>query len=151
MREKNWDKYEVALLIEAFLAIGNGADRLAILQGLSSNLRKMAENEGFDIDDKFRNLNGVQWQLGYIKLIFNETELKNRKAPKLFIDGVQLYKEQRKEYDDILQEAYVKIGQGTEEMTVEDNKKNFIKWLGSFNGKKCAVEPFVEYFEKVSV
>ena len=151
MREKNWDKYEVALLIEAFLAIGNGADRLAILQGLSSNLRKMAENEGFDIDDKFRNLNGVQWQLGYIKLIFNETELKNRKAPKLFIDGVQLYKEQRKEYEDILQEAHVKIRQGTEEMTVEDNKKNFIKWLGSFNGKKCAVEPFVEYFEKVSV
>lgn len=151
MREKNWDKYEVALLIEAFLAIENGAERLAVLQGLSSNLRKMAEDDGFDIDDKFRNLNGVQWQLGYIKLIFNETELKNRKAPKLFIDGVQLYKEQRKEYDDILQEAYVKIGQGTEEMTIEDNKKKFIKWLGSFNGKKCAVEPFVEYFEKVSV
>lgn len=150
MREKNWDKYEVALLIEAFLAIENGADRLAVLQGLSSNLRKMAENEGFDIDDKFRNLNGVQWQLGYIKLIFNEIELKNRKAPKLFIDGVQLYKEQRKEYDDILQEAYVKIGQGTEEMTVEDNKKNFIKWLDLFNGKKCAVETFVDCFEKVS-
>jgi len=32
MREKNWDKYEVVLLIEAFLAVENGADKIAILQ-----------------------------------------------------------------------------------------------------------------------
>lgn len=66
MREKNWDKYEVALLIEAFLAIENGADRLAVLQELSLKLRKIALGEGYEIDEKFRNLNGVQWQLGTI-------------------------------------------------------------------------------------
>ena len=91
MREKNWDKYEVALLIEAFLAIENGADKIAILQELSLQLRKMAKIDGFDIDDKFRNLNGMQWQLGFIKLAFNGSSWENRKPPKLFISPVHFY------------------------------------------------------------
>ena len=74
MREKNWDKYEVALLIEAFLTIEDGADKILTLENLSAKLRKMALIDGFDVDDRFRNLNGMQWQLGYIKLILNGVE-----------------------------------------------------------------------------
>jgi hypothetical protein len=150
MREKNWDKYEVALLIEAFLAIEDGADKILTLENLSSKLREMARIDGFDVDDRFRNLNGMQWQLGYIKLILKGAELKNRKAPKIFLEGVQIYKEHRDIYLELLREAYEKIGQGTKEMTAEERKQNFIKWLEAFNGKKCSVESFVDNFEKVS-
>lgn len=150
MREKKWDKYEVALLIEAFLAIEDGADKILTLENLSSKLREIARIDGFDIDEKFRNLNGMQWQLGYIKLILKGVELKNRKAPKIFLEGVQIYKEHREIYLELLSEAYKKIKQGTKEMTAEENKQNFIKWMEALNGKKCSVEFFVGNFEKVS-
>lgn len=150
MREKNWDKYEVALLIEAFLAIENGADKISILQELSLQLRKMAKIDGFDIDDKFRNLNGMQWQLGFIKLAFNGSSWENRKPPKLFIEGVATYKENREEYLRILGEAKEKIRQGAKEMTADENKQSFIKWFEVFDGRKCTVELFLDHFEKVS-
>ena len=150
MREKNWDKYEVALLIEAFLAIENGADRIFVLQELSLQLRKMAIMGGFDIDDKFRNLNGMQWQLGIIKLAFSGSSLKNRKPPKLFIEVVSIYKDNREQYLQLLKEARGMIGQGAKEMAADENKQSFIKWFQVFDGKKCAVEFFLENFEKVS-
>ena len=132
MREKKWDKYEVALLIEAFLAIEDGADKILTLENLSSKLREIARIDGFDIDEKFRNLNGMQWQLGYIKLILKGVELKNRKAPKIFLEGVQIYKEHREIYLELLSEAYKKIKQGTKEMTAEENKQNFTFCFLSF-------------------
>ena len=77
-RQPTWDKFEVALLVEAYLTIErDSTKKLDVLQELSNNLRKKASNEGMTIDDTFRNLNGMQWQLGFIKCAFNNSSVGN--------------------------------------------------------------------------
>ena len=59
----NWTKVEVALLIEAYQAISlSPKAKEQILGVLSTNLRNMAVNAGIEIDDTYRNLNGMFWQ-----------------------------------------------------------------------------------------
>lgn len=82
MPQKNWDKYEVALLIEAFQNIKQGrVDRNSALVALSQNLRRMAINKGMEIDDTFRNLNGMKWQLGFIERAFLCDRYESRTPP----------------------------------------------------------------------
>ena len=60
--QKSWDKYEVALLIEAYFEIKKDYKRKKeILTDLSNSLRQRAINMGYTIDDEFRNLNGMLW------------------------------------------------------------------------------------------
>lgn len=150
MREKNWDIYEVVLLIEAYYKIENGEDRLITLQTLSQELRQLALNGGYEIDDKFRNLNGVQWQMGFIRLALNKTEFESRKPPKIFIEGVELYKKNREEYFATLRKARMLLKKEKQEMVLESTKTQFIEWLRGYKEKKCAELIFLDLFEKVS-
>lgn len=150
MKERAWDIYEVALLIEAYLKIENGANRISTLESLSVSLRKLAQNDGIIIDEKYRNLNGMQWQLSLMKLAFNEKTLENRKPSKLFSDVVSLYKNNNKEFQRILDEAKKKTEKGIKVMTTMDEKDRFLSWYELYQGKKCSVENFIDFFEKVS-
>ena len=70
MRQPKWDKYEAALLIEAYWKIKNdGAHRGAVISALSSTLRNRAS---FEIDDTFRNENGINMRLGELEYLFSE-------------------------------------------------------------------------------
>lgn len=112
MSQKNWDKYEVALLIEAYQNIKQGrVDKNTALVALSQNLRQMAQNEGLEIDDVFRNLNGMQWQLGFIERAFLGSDFESRTPPKIFVEMVAVYNENRQEYLSILKCAHEKITQ----------------------------------------
>ncbi len=62
MRQPGWDKYETALLIEAYRKIkADRSKKGSIVAALSSSLRKRAS---FEIDDTFRNENGINMRLG---------------------------------------------------------------------------------------
>ena len=150
MREKNWDIYEVVLLIEAYHKIESGEDRFITLQNLSQELRQLALNGGYEIDDKFRNLNGVQWQMGFIRLAFNRAEFESRKPPKIFIEGVELYKNNREEFFATLKTARAMLKKEKQEMVTESTKTQFIEWLRNYEEKKCAEPIFLDLFEKVS-
>ena len=107
MPKKNWDKYEVALIIEVYQNIKQGrVDKQAALVALSHNLRQMAKNEGLEIDDKFRNLNGMQWQLGFIERAFVGEDYESRTPPRIFIEMVAVYNENQAEFQSILAEAH---------------------------------------------
>ena len=107
MSQKNWDKYEVALLIEAYQNIKQGrVDKNAALIALSQKLRQMAINEGLTIDETFRNLNGMQWQLGFIERAFIEEDYESRTPPRIFIEMVAVYNENQAEFQSILAEAH---------------------------------------------
>lgn len=59
-RPSRWDEYETALLVEAYIKVTeNGGMKTRVLQELSNNLRQMAVNKGIEIDDVYRNLNGM--------------------------------------------------------------------------------------------
>ena len=71
-RQPTWDKYEVALLINSYIQIKNGIEeKTHELKKLSEKLRRKAENEDLIIDETFWNLNGMQWQLGFVDCAFN--------------------------------------------------------------------------------
>lgn len=129
MTQKNWDKYEVALLIEAYQDIKQGrVDKNSALVALSQNLRKMAQNDGLEIDDTFRNLNGMQWQLGFIERAFIGEDYESRTPPRIFVEMVALYNQNQQEYLTVLAEAHRKII-GTTEVSDEEQKELFAMWL----------------------
>lgn len=150
MQEKKWDIYEVVLLIDAYLKIENGEDRSTTLQVLSEELRQLAVNCGYEIDEKFRNLNGVQWQMGFIKLAFKKAEFETRKPPKVFIEGVELYNNNPEIFYTRLKEARMMLKGRKQEMVAESTKTQFVEWLCKYEGKKCTESIFLDLFERVS-
>ena len=63
MAQPRWDEQEVALLLDAYLRIEAGSSQKTVAEELSDTLRLRAVNRGFDIDDQFRNVNGMIMQL----------------------------------------------------------------------------------------
>lgn len=129
MSLKNWDKYEVALLIEAYQNIKQGrVDKNTALVSLSHNLRKRAQNEGLEIDDTFRNMNGMQWQFLNIERAFAGESPELSRVSQLFGEMVELYSENSKEFQKILEEAHRKITKKIE-LSDDERKELFIIWL----------------------
>lgn len=120
-RQPIWDKYEVALLISAYVRIKSGKEeKIAELKRLSEKLRKKAENEGLVIDDAFRNLNGMQWQLGFVDCAFNNKSFGTHSPSKMFRKMVDMYQNEREYFDEILQMAEAKT---VEEYSNKGEKK----------------------------
>lgn len=104
--QPKWNKYEVALLIEAYVKIaGKTGSRNEILQKLSNALRLMATNNGIEIDDTYRNLNGMQWQSGFIEKAFQKTGYGSHMPPVLFRQMTDLYTNDRNQFEQILSDA----------------------------------------------
>ena len=93
--QRPWNKYEVALLIECYINVTEKGRPLEDeLIRLSTVLRQMAINTGLEIDEVYRNLNGMHWQYGFMKATFEGA--KNSGNPsKLFFDMVALYRTTR--------------------------------------------------------
>lgn len=137
-RQPTWDKYEVALLVEAHLAIEKeNTKKIEILQVLSETLRRKAINEGMVIDDTFRNLNGMQWQLGFVKCAFGNNSYSSHRPSKMFREIVNMYLYEKERFDEILAEAKRKsspfIENKNQDMLESRDrrmrKERFIHWL----------------------
>ena len=105
MRQPKWDKYEAALLIEAYWKIKNdGALRGAVISALSSTLRNRAS---FEIDDTFRNENGINMRLGELEYLFSEGKAGLKNTSDLFREMVDMYRNDKTNFEQILSEAKV--------------------------------------------
>lgn len=143
--QKTWEKYEVALLIECYENIKNGEDQKSALMQLSKDLRNMAIFAGKNIDETYRNYNGMVWQYAYIKLAFNKGSYGTRRPTPLFVKMVELYDSDRCEFDKILEEAYRISGREKEtKMQSFVDTKQFMDWLYTINTKKYTPERCVE-------
>lgn len=115
-KKVGWDKYETALLIEAFWKIeDNGDSRTKILTELSNTLRQKAINQGQEIDDKFRNYNGMAIQLANISASFFPERASMHKTA-IFEEIANLFKNNRTEFNHLLEEAHKLVG-------ISDNRK----------------------------
>ncbi|MCM1042983.1 MAG: hypothetical protein NC350_02095 [Corallococcus sp.] len=149
MQQKNWDKYEVALLIEAYQKIKRGeVDKNSALMTLSQNLRQMAQNDGVIIDDTFRNLNGMQWQIALMDKAFNNETYENHAPSQLFVEIVSLYKNNPQGFQSILAESQKKIA-GQVDVNSKTLKELFIEWLGQNHSHLSALS-VVRNIENVS-
>lgn len=132
-------------MIEAYQNIKQGrVDRNTALVALSQNLRQIAINDGLEIDDTFRNLNGMQWQMGFIERAFIVEDYESRTPPRIFVEMVALYNENQAEFQAILTEAHSKIV-GKKEESLDDRKQLFIEWLAGQNIPSEAVIQNIEY------
>lgn len=149
MDRKLWDKYETALLIEAYWKIENKqGKREVVLQNLSDNLRKRAINLGDKVDDKFRNYNGMTFMLPQIKACFHPELYPTIRKTQIFGDIVKVYKTDRDQFDSLLLEAHNQVD-GVADKDKIVLQSQFKQWLEkNFIGMNSQF--VVTMFEKIS-
>ena len=100
MRQPKWDKFETALLIEAYWKIKEDPhQRRAIVAELSTTLRARAD---FAIDDTFRNENGINMCVNQIEFLFSDGKSGLKNISDMFREMVKLYSDNRHEFEAIL-------------------------------------------------
>lgn len=122
-RQPSWDKYEAVILLERLLASIKGElTRSDAIKEISRNLRAMALHRGMEIDEVYRNINGISFQMKSMESAYlGQTVFKP--ATKLFADVAGLYYESYDEYQKLLKEATAMI---SDRKTVEDD---FMRYL----------------------
>ncbi len=100
-----WEENEAVLLIDLYNRITEKkVSRDEGVVFLSNLLRRHGERTGLQIDEIYRNVNGINMRLEEISYIFNnEGGLKN--TSRLFMSLVDLYKNKRKKFEKLLFEA----------------------------------------------
>lgn len=111
-RQLPWDRYEVALLLDAYLRIQKEPQKEKdILADLSKNLRKRAIHLGYTIDAVFRNENGMSLQYQRMKfLMTNSAYGFDGPVSRCFHEVVDIYKKDRDWYQMILNKARKEAG-----------------------------------------
>lgn len=123
MRQPKWDKYEAALLIETYWDIVYGKkSRNEAVSTLSKVLRNRVPSN--EIDDTYRNENGINMRLGEIDCLFNEGKGGLMNTSELFREMVAMYKTDSDAYEKILKEA-------RDMNSTNENKSLFKAWLAT--------------------
>ena len=137
-----WDEYETAILISACVDYNAGkCTKKEAIKYVSQTLRKRAEKNGIEIDDVFRNENGITMQFMLVNELLTQEKCGLRGASKLFISMVELYKSDRTKFEEILMEA---------RKTVEANKTNqeqFTAWLSCRLSPAQMSEIYITYYD----
>lgn len=131
-KQPRWDIYETVILLEGYLETLQGIQsKSQIIKRISVDLRRMAVNRGVEIDDVYRNENGVSYQIQSMDSAFKGQKV-YVPATKLFTDAVALYRTDNKGYQKILGEAKGMI-------TVKKNSREaFLAWAKSaFSAQRC--------------
>lgn len=109
MRPRNWDKYEVALLIESADKINRGvARRDDETKKLSGILRNRAQLLGEEVNEQFRNYNGISLQLAAVESLLFPCDVE-RHYSRLFEEIVDLFNNDADLFNAILSEAHRQI------------------------------------------
>lgn len=104
MKQKPWDRYEAALLLSYCLKIEAGdIPRKEAVDIVSNTLRKRAVVQGIEIDETFRNTNGISMQMSAIRNCYLGKD-HGLAGSKLFQEMVDLYKRNHDVLEQILQE-----------------------------------------------
>lgn len=121
-----WEQDEALILLDALLRIVNeGYPRKQAVAEVSETLRKRAIDKGIKIDDIFRNINGIDMQLNCMIYVLTDGEKGLKCSSKVFRQAVDLYKNNRTEYEILLREAK---SLGEQETTFE---KSYVEWLSN--------------------
>lgn len=115
-----WSQEEAIILLNALLLVlDNKMPRKLAVSLVSNELRKRALDSGLEIDDIFRNTNGIQLQMSTMEYLFTEGKrgLKKTYVPQVFEEIVNLYKTNPQEF-------YVQLSQISGGVPLAaDNKK----------------------------
>ena len=124
--QKSFDKYEVVILLDYYLQYLNGTlSRKEAIQITSEELRELAQKQNNTIDDTYRNIKEISSQISSMESAYKGYTV-SIPATKLFLETVELFKKDRKQFDILLQEA-----RSITIVTEKDNRENFVAWLSN--------------------
>ena len=125
-RQEPWNLAEAVILLDATLQYKAGKiTRSEAVSTVSDQLRHMALNKGQEIDDIYRNLNGISFQMASMEsALAGYTIIKP--ATRLFEEAVLLYNSNPTEYRRVLKEA-----QALNTVASKTNEEQFVEWLSS--------------------
>lgn len=124
-KQPKWDIYEAVILLDGYLEwLNTNQPKTKIIKRISADLRRMATNRGTEIDDIYRNENGISYQIQSI-----DSAYKGKKvyvpATRLFEETVELYRTDGERYIEILEEAKSMVA------AKQNNKEAFLVWAAS--------------------
>lgn len=101
-----WDIEEAVLMLDMLLKSLDGKlTRKEAIRQVSEKLRKRAVNRGIEIDDIFRNENGITFQMSALEVAYTGIKTKLKQPAKLFVETANLYRNHRELYEKILKEV----------------------------------------------
>lgn len=103
-----WDMSEAVIMLNALISAREGRmSRKDAIEAVSSELRARAKRNGIEVDDIFRNVNGITLQMSTMEYILTDGEkgMKKSSMSKLFQDVVAMYRNDRATYEKTLREA----------------------------------------------
>lgn len=101
-----WNKYETALLIDAYEKVASGEmSRRDAAKMLSERLRNRMLLNGIEVSDKYRNENGIAMQMSAIEYCMTCGEKGFENPSKVFVEITSLAMEDRDSYESLLDEA----------------------------------------------
>lgn len=104
-----WHIEEAAVLLDAYFRNGCSLSLpKSEITHLSALLKNRAQHLGIVFDDKFRNINGLNKQIGCIHYVVTEGREGFSNASKLFYETYDLYKHDKTKFDAIVAEFYRK-------------------------------------------
>lgn len=125
-----WDKYEIALLIESCERVFSGASQKQEINKISKLLRNRAIANGLEIDDLFRNENGIALQMNKMEYLLSAGTKGLPGAGKNFKEIVLLKQTSPSEYEKILKTAKKQIEYTNNGFKLKMSKReSFIKWI----------------------
>ena len=118
-----FSQHEAVLLLDAYLETrSSDQPRQQVVKRVSDDLRAMATNQVIEIDEIYRNTNGISFQMASMESAFiGQTVMKP--ATRLFTETVKLYREDRTAYEKLLKEAKSMVAN---QQTTEEA---FASWL----------------------
>lgn len=117
----SWDKYEAALLLDYCIKVENKEiSRIEAISTVSQILRNRAIRNGLEIDDVFRNENGIGMQLSSMRNCYLGKK-QGLTISKLFYDIVALQKDDQDAFQQILEEESKNMEKST--------WQEFLLWL----------------------
>lgn len=126
-----WDRFETALIIEAYLMVERGeVSRKKAISTLSQTLRYRAIEKGLAIDEIYRNENGVAMQLGNIQRLMRRTPNCDKHNSKVFVEMVNISQTDTQLFNSILSDAKGGIP------PLKTNQQLFVAWLSEHVSSK---------------
>lgn len=117
-----WSKHEIALLFMAYENVVNGSSMKEQASWLSDKLRRLAPINGIVIDGTFRNINGMNMQLGNVQFLFTDGEKGLSGASRAIRNMYDIYVNDHDQFDAILREATTMLNTEVEINTQSQKK-----------------------------
>lgn len=123
MKMQKWNLMESAILLDNYLKTLDGRmSRREAIKTTSKELRELALKQGHDIDDVFRNVNGITFQMHSMESAYCGYTIM-KPASKLFLETIDLYHNNKEEFLNLLKKARGELPK------LKDNKESFLIWL----------------------